>query len=240
MRHLFKTTFLLLSSIIFSCATMKAQVNDSIVAIFDTNSVGIELPPLDTLIEWANKNSPMLKQQDALIDKTTADTKRIKKILLDAIKVNATFQNGNFGDPVANKLMTGYSAGASMQFSLYQIFGYKNQVDVYKAESKVAFYKKEEVSLDLKKLVTILYNSVLVQNNILKIRSEGNYAAFTHTKMAEKQFSVGGIEVGELSRVTEIYTKAQVDYELTVNDLKNSYMELEILIGVPLNSYKKN
>ncbi len=239
MRFFYPIKFLLVVVVVLISAVSHAQVTDSTVVSIDTSFSGIELPPLDTLVAWANKNSPMLKQQDALIDKTTADTKRIKKILLDAIKLNGSFQNGNFGDPTVNKLLTGYSAGASLRFSLYQLFGYKNQVDVYKAESKVAFFKKEEVSQDLRKLVTLLYNSVLAQNNILKIRSEGNYAAFTHTKMAEKQFSVGGIEVGELSRVTEIYTKAQVDYELTVNDLKNSYMQLEILVGVPLSSYKK-
>jgi outer membrane protein TolC len=217
----------------------KAEGTDSTTLPIDTNFSNIELPPLDTLVEWANAHSPMLKQQDALIEKTTEDTKRIKKILLDAIKLNANFQNGNFGDPTANKLLTGYSAGASLQFSLYQIFGYKNQVGVYNAEKKVAYYKREETVMDLRKLVTILYNAVLSQNNILKIRSDGTYAAFTHTKMAEKQFSVGGIEVGELSRVTEIYTKALVEYEVTVNDLKNAYMQLEILVGVPLDSYKK-
>ena len=240
MRFFSKIIFSLAAVVLFTCASLKAQVADSTAIPVDTSFFGIELPPLDTLIEWANKNSPMLKQQDALIDKTTADAKRMKKILLDAVKVNASFQNGNFGDPTVNKLLTGYSAGASLQFSLYQLFAYKNQVNIYKAESKVAFYKKEEGAMELRKLITLLYNSVLSQNNILKIRSEGNYAAFTHTKMAEKQFSVGGIEVGELSRVTEIYTTAQVAYEVTVNDLKNSYMELEILVGVPLSSYKRN
>jgi hypothetical protein len=57
--------------------------------------------------------------------------------------------------------------------------------------------------------------------------------------MAEKEFSEGSVEIGELSRVVEIYTKAQVDYELVINDLKNYYMELEQLVGVPLSSYKK-
>jgi len=232
-----KHKLLLLAVII--CTGTQAQVADSTALTVDTTFAGIQLPPLDTLIAWAELNSPMLKQQDALIEKTTSDSKRIKKILLDAIKLNANFQNGNFGDPTANKLLTGYSAGASLQFSLYQLFGYKNQVAVYNAEKKVSQFKREEVQMDLRKLVTMLYNAVLSQNNILKIRSEGTYAAFTHTKMAEKQFAVGGIEVGELSRVTEIYTKAQVEYEVTVNDLKNAYMQLEIMVGVPLDSYKK-
>jgi outer membrane protein TolC len=192
----------------------------------------IILPPLDTLVEWAQKKSPLLKEQDALIEKTNADSKRVKKLLLDAFKVNANFQNGNYGNPVVNQLQTGYSTGVSMQFSLYQ-------VQVYNAEKKVAQYKREEVDMDLRKLVTILYNNVMAQKNVLKIRSDANYAAFSHVKMAEKEFSEGSVEIGELSRVVEIYTKAQVDYELVINDLKNYYMELEQLVGVPLSSYKK-
>ena len=47
------------------------------------------------------------------------------------------------------------------------------------------------------------------------------------------------VEVGELIRVTEIYTKAQADYAQCLNDLKNYYMQLEIVVGVPLSSYKQ-
>ncbi len=215
-----------------------AMVEDSLFNVTDT-SVILPLPPDDTLIAWAQAHSPLLKQQDALIEKNTADTKRIKKSLLDLFKLNTGIQYGNYGDPTINKLSTGYNMGASVQFSLFQLFGYKNQVDVYNAEKKVSMFKKDEVAMDIAVLVTQLYNNTQGQKAMLKIRSEGSYSAYSHMKMAEKEFNEGSVEVGELSRVTEIYTKAQADYAQCLNDLKNYYMQLEIIVGVPLSSYKQ-
>ena len=216
----------------------KAQLADSLFNVSDTGGI-LPLPPADTLIYWAQSHSPLLKEQDALIEKNTADTKRIKKSLLDLVKLNTGIQYGNYGDPTINKLSTGYSMGASVQFSLFQLFGYKNQVDVYNAEKKVSLFKKDEVAMDIAVLVTQLYNNTQGQKAMLKIRSEGSYSAYSHMKMAEKEFNEGSVEVGELSRVTEIYTKAQADYAQCLNDLKNYYMQLEIIVGVPLSSYKQ-
>jgi len=135
-------------------------------------------------------------------------------------------------------LLTGYASGITISFSLYQLLGQKNNMQVFNAERKVSEYKKDEIEMDVEKLVTMLYNNAQAQKAILKIRSEGSYSAYTHMDMAEKEFKEGGIEVGELSRVTEIYTKALVDYQLAVNDLKNYYQELEITVGIPFSNYK--
>ncbi|MDX2003146.1 MAG: TolC family protein [Chitinophagales bacterium] len=198
------------------------------------STIDLRLPPLDTVINWAEKNSPILRGQDALLEKTTQDVQRIKKLWLDAFKVSTSYQAGNYGNEVVNQLQTGFAGGLSMSFSLYQMMGLKNQVQVYNAEKMVAAFKREELSMDLRKLVILLYNNVQAQKNILKIRSEASYAAYAHLKMAEKEFNEGSIMIGELSRVTEIYTKAQVDYEIAVNDLKANYMQLELIVGRPL------
>ena len=242
MRFIWKKKFPLLFGFAFlmASANTSAQRVDSLALAIDTNATDITLPPLDTLFVWARLLSPTLKEQDALIEKTIEDEKRMRKILLDPFKLNANLQYGNYGDPLINALETGYSVGASVQFSLYQIFGYKNQVRLYNAEKKVAVYKKDELAMELKKLITILYNDIMSQKNILRIHSEANYAAYAHLKMAEKEFSEGSVAIGELSRVQEIYTKAQVEYEQSINDLKNDYMELEQLVGQPLNSQKQD
>ena len=240
-------TVMLTAAFMLSVSETKASGIDSLTKPVEagrflpeeTDTGGIlPLPPLDTLIAWAQIHSPLLKQQEALIEKNTADTKRVKKLLWDAVKLNSGIQYGNYGDPTINKLSTGYSSGASIQFSLFQLLSYKNNVQVYNAEKKVSVFKREEVAQDVAQLVTLLYNNTQGQKAILKIRSEGSYSAFSHMKMAEKEFNEGSVEVGELSRVTEIYTKAQVDYAQCLNDLKNDYMQLEILIGFPLSSYK--
>lgn len=219
--------------------TSKGAVNDTIALIARDSADILPLPPLDTLIVWAEANSPVLKGQDALIEKNTADTKRVKKLLLDAVKLNAGVQYGNYGDPLVNRLETGYNSGINLSFSLYQLFGWKNQVQVYNAEKKVSMFKKDELDMSIKQMITILYNDTRGRKAILKIRSDAAYSAYSHVKMAEKEFTEGSIEVGELSRVTEIYTTALVAYEQVMNDLKNSYMEIELATGVPLTNYKQ-
>ena len=109
-------------------------------------------------------------------------------------------------------------------------------VNVYKAEQRVATYKREEVIFELHKIITILYNNVQSQKNILRIKSEAVNAAYVHQKMAEKEFNQGAIALGELSRVTEIYTKTQTEVETTINDLKNYYMQLEQFCGRRFNN----
>ena len=194
------------------------------------------LPPLDTLFEWAVINSSTLKIQDALIEKTNSDTKRVKKQWLDAFKVNANIRSGSYGNTVVNQIETGYSYGPSISFSLFEILSHQNLVNVYKAEEKIAFYKKKEVAFELRKIITILYNNVITQQKILRIKSDAVNSAYVHVKMADKEFNQGSIALGELSRVTEIYTKAQTELELTINDLKNYYMELEQFCGRTFNN----
>ena len=123
-------TVMLIAAFMLSVSETKASGIDSLAKPIEasrflpeeTDTGGIlPLPPLDTLIAWAQIHSPLLKQQEALIEKNTADTKRVKKLLWDAVKLNSGIQYGNYGDPTINKLSTGYSSGASIQFSLFRI-----------------------------------------------------------------------------------------------------------------------
>jgi outer membrane protein TolC len=200
-----------------------------------TQQDDLYLPVLDSLYQWAEETSFSMKIQDALIDKTGADTKRIKKQWLDAFKFSANLRGGSYGNAVVNQVETGYSFGPSVSFSLYELSSRKNLVAVYRAEEKVAVYKKEEVRFELRKWVAILYTNISSQKNILKIKSEALNAAYVHMKMAEKQFNQGAVELGELSRVEEIYAKAQTEQELTIQDLRNYYMQLEQLCGRSFN-----
>lgn len=228
-----KTKIILYVVLLLAGIGCQAQTIDSLNVDKDMT---LTLPPLDTLFKWAEANSPQIHEQLALMEKTDADAKHIKKLWMDAIKFTSTAQDGNFGDPVINKLSFGYSAGLSVSFSLYQVAGFRNLMKVYKAENKVAATKKEQSEFDTRKMVIILYNNIIGQRNILKIRSDATQAAYTHVKMAEKEFKEGTVAVGELSRVTEIYTKSMVDYEVGYNDLKNYYMELELMIGRKLDN----
>ncbi|MBL0051949.1 MAG: TolC family protein [Bacteroidetes bacterium] len=196
----------------------------------------LNMPPIDSLFAWADANYATIKIQDALTEKAGADTKRVRKSWMDAVKFSANISNGQYGNSVINQTQVGYGYGPSVSFSLYDIASNHDLVNVYKAEQRVATYKREEVIFELHKIITILYNNVQSQKNILRIKSEAVNAAYVHQKMAEKEFNQGAIALGELSRVTEIYTKTQTEVETTINDLKNYYMQLEQFCGRRFNN----
>jgi outer membrane protein TolC len=220
--------------LILICFHAGAQVNaDSL----KTNAPDeLIIPPLDSLYKWAESNSSLIKQQEALMEKTNADTRRVKKQWMNSIKFSGNLRSGNYGNSIINQVETGYSYGPNVTFSLYEIVSNKNLVDIFKAEEKMASYKRDQALFDLNRYVTILYNNLHTQKNILKIRSEALNASYVHVKMAEKEFSEGAISLAELSRVTEIYTKSQTDIELTINDLKTYYMQLEQICGKSFQS----
>ncbi len=232
---------LILFIFVFVGFIVKAQINSNTVPMNIANgkSTGNDeliIPPLDSLFVWAEARSATIKIQDALIEKTSADTRRVKKSWMDAIKFNANVSNGQYGNTIINETQVGYSYGPSISLSLYDLASNRDLTNVYKAEEKVAAFKREEVIFELHKFITLLYNNIQSEKNILKIKSEAVNAAYVHQKMAEKEFNQGAIAVGELSRVTEIYTKAQTEVETTINDLKNYYMQLEQFCGRRFNN----
>lgn len=197
----------------------------------------LKLPPFDSLCTWAIENSALVKMQDALIEKTGYDTKRVKKQWLDAIKFGANIKTGSYGNDVINQVETGYSYGPYVSFSLFELASHGNLVNVYKSEEKTAQFKREQTVFEIRRMVSELYQRVQMHQSILKIRSEALNASYMHVKMAEKEFSQGVIELGELSRVTEIYNKAQTELVLTINDLKSNYQELEQMCGKSFINY---
>ncbi len=195
-----------------------------------TVSDSIFIPPLDSLFKWAEEISFQIKERDALVQKTQADTKRVKKQWMNAIKIGGTVNSAN-NPNLVNQVETGFTYGPYVSFSLYELASNKNLVDVFKAEQQVAVYKREQIVFETRKHVRILYNSLISKKRILKIKSEGVNAAFVHVLMAEKEFKHGAIQLGELSRVTEIYTKSQTEFEVTLNELRTTYELLQQICG---------
>ena len=53
--------------------------------------------------------------------------------------------------------------------------------------------------------------------------------------MADKEFQNGVIPVGEYSRISEIVSRAEVDFETAKTDYNTAYMILEELVGYKFN-----
>lgn len=219
-------TYLCLLVFLFISSEMKGGTSDS------TQSSELFLPPLDSLYKWADELNPTVRFHDAVIQRTEEDARRVSKQWLDAIKLSGNLRVGSYGNATVNQVETGYTYGPSISFSLYEILSHGNQLQVYKYEKKAADFKKEEAVLDLHKYIRQIYNTVLLQQTLLKIKSEALNTSYVHLKMAEQEFNKSAITLSELSRVNEIYTKSEIEYEMNVSELKNAYMELQQVVGV--------
>jgi outer membrane protein TolC len=197
-------------------------------------SPGLTLPPLDTLYSWADQYNPAIQFQNAVVERADQDIRRVGKQWLDALKLGGNLRVGSYGNTTINQIETGYTYGPSISFSLYEIVSRPNQMKIAKYDKKAAGSKRDEATLELHKYIRQLYNNILLQQSLLKIKSEALNTSYMHLKMAEKEFSEGAITLAELSRVNEIYTGSQIQFEMNVNDLKNLVMELEQTVGTPL------
>lgn len=229
MKNLLTAILILLASL--AEAQNRDEINSMDTAGPSVNEEMLNIPPIDSLFKWAAANSYQVKQQEALMEKNAADTRRVKKKWMDVVKVNANARAGNYGNSTINQVETGYSFGPFISFSFYELFSQKDLVAVYKAEEKVSSWKKEEILLETNKMIIYFYNQLQSQKEMLKVWNDGLNAAYVHLKMAEKEFNEGAVAIGELSRVTEIYTKAQTDKIRTLSEMKTTYMQLQQICG---------
>jgi outer membrane protein TolC len=203
----------------------------------------LRIPPLDTLIAFAQRNSPNIKSQEALMRKNTFMIKSEKQQWTDALATDIT---AGFGDqsllvqqPTGeitnfNNFNNGYRVGATLRISLYDLFGRKNEVGMAVSEFEESRHRKDMIAQELASDVTHIYYALIASQNILKIKSEAKQATSINRSMAEKEFNEANIPVAELSRIIEISSKAATEYEVVKQEFYRNIKILENLVGIKL------
>jgi hypothetical protein len=74
-----------------------------------------------------------------------------------------------------------------------------------------------------------------VKQRLLKIKSKYLETSRINTQMAERGFVKGTVSVDDYSRVSEIGTRTESDYESAKMDFINSYMIMEVITGMNFN-----
>lgn len=203
----------------------------------------LKIPPLDTLIAIALRNSPTLKMQEALIRKNTYLIKSEKSRWTDALATDITAGFGNqsllvqqpTGDVnTFNNFNNGYRVGATLRISMYDLFGRKNEVGMAISEYEESRYKKDMLAREIISEITSMYYILIASRNILQIKSDTKHATALNRNMAEKEFNEANIHVAELSRIIEISSKAATEYEVAKQELYKNIRIMENMVGVKL------
>lgn len=248
MTYTFSTVFLVAILSVSISGPIKAQVPENTMAgdataTFDLNKdLFLQLPSLDSLILIAVQSHPTVKLNHELVGSATQRLRIAQKTWTNMLTgfVNYGYGNqtlvatGSSNTDILN-IANGYRAGFNLNVPLYEFATRKNRVALERHEIEATRYKTEEMSLVISQQVIEEYHYLLSSQRMMQIRFSMQEAARTNTIIAEQDYKSGNIDVTAFTRMMEISTIAQSEYELARRDFRMSYDKMGILLGTPLH-----
>lgn len=211
------------------------------------------LPPLSALLDSAFIHDPGLKfsELQSIIDKGNLRTFQTQWTQDLGVQANAgygTFDylyNNNVGGSTQQTTTlkqneSQYGVGGFFRLPLSDLVNRKNQIRIAKAMIQQAQTLSETRKNEIRELVIKQYNDMVVKQRVLKIKSKYLETSRINTQMAEKGFVKGAISVDDYSRVSEIGSRTETDFETARMDFINSYMIMEVMTGLKFNIINEN
>lgn len=254
--HLFILTLLLGTSFsVLGQGFMKTATHpqDTAVAFNPfVDDITQRIPPLEDLIDSAIIHSPLLRSQDADIaiwkyKVKTARREWMQNLYFDALLQNdywdaLTNNKTNYGDD--NTILSTQNnnralASVSVRFPMDDFWDMKNRIKTATKEVEKAMAIKDNEIVELRKLIIIQYNQLIVNQRILKIANDNVIANALQKEMGDKEFLNGQTTLYELAYINEMYRKAVTDFEESRNAFYNAYMILQEIAGIRFNVINK-
>jgi len=208
-----------------------------------------KIPTLEALIDSTCKNSPILKSQQSYIDINELRLKISKKEWVRNINIESSFQYGRFGnillnpdseDPLANSVLstnkqTRYSTGLSLKLPISEIVSRKQEMKIGEQTLEQNKFEKERLIEELRKLVIIQYNDLVLKHKILIISNSNLQSQNLQLKMIEKEFAINKVNIEEVARIKEIQSKSEIEFETAKSEFNTSFQLLQEITGVKFN-----
>ena len=193
----------------------------------------ITLPPLDLLFENA-KSAPTYELATVKEQIERKLLAKEKKAFLSFFSLRGSYQYGMFGNEstftdvaiapyltYSTQAQKGYTVGAGVNIPLDGLFDLTARVKRQKLNVRTAQLEREVKFEEMKKEIILLYATPTSQLSILKLN-------------AEKNFSNGTINSGELSTEKSRQSVAQEKFENSKFELTKSLMILEVITCTPI------
>ena len=216
------------------------------------DDITLRIPPLEDLIDSAIINSPALRSQDADIAIWKYKIKTARRDWMSNLYLDASLQNDtwdaltnnqtNYGDN--NSVLSTQNnnrilAALSVRLPLDDLWDRRNRVKTATKEVEKSMALKDNQIIELRKLIIVQYNQLIVNQRILKIANDNIYAQALQKEMGDKEYINGQITLYELAFINEMYRKAVTDFEESRFAFYNAYMLLQEIAGIKFNVINK-
>ncbi|MEI7499400.1 MAG: TolC family protein [Bacteroidota bacterium] len=220
------------------------------------DDITLRIPPLEDLIDSAIVNSPLLRSQDADIaiwkyKIKTAKREWMQNFYIDGLLqkdywFSGTDNSGSSSDNViiGNIMQSTQNSdralvSVSLRLPMDDFWDRKNRIKTATKEVEKSMAIRDNQIIELRKLIIVQYNQLIVNQRILKIANENIYAQALQKEMGDKEFLNGQITLYELAYINEMYRKAVTDFEESRFAFYNAYMLLQEFAGIKFNVINK-
>lgn len=236
-RYLFGGLLFLFASI----GSVTAQEVSDYSELQPSDYSSITLPPLDLLFENA-KSAPtyeLATVKEQIERKLLAKEKRA---FLGFFSLRGSYQYGMFGNEstftdvaiapyltYSTQAQKGYTVGAGVNIPLDGLFDLTARVKRQKLNVRTAQLERDVKFEEMKKEIIEMYATATAQLSILKLSAEALILSNVQYNIAEKNFSNGTIDSGELSAEKSRQSVAKEKFEKSKFELTKSLMILEVI-----------
>ena len=218
----------------------------------DTKSIVKELPSLEKILDYAEQNSHLVKEQNALTEHYGQSVKVAQKLWMDKVFVDLGGQRSNNGavlnvnnsisssefNSLSFQTMNSFRAGLTVRVSLYDVIARKDLIKQAQYRQAASEQHSKFLSQDVKFRIVDLYKDAQLSYKLLSIKAEKKYTLFLQKEMAEKEFQQGQLHISELGRITELASNAFAEFEQASTTYEKLYYQLEIMLGISLKDLK--
>lgn len=210
------------------------------------------LPSLENLIDSALKNNPYVQFRDLQVIVNECKLRANQTLWSRNLGFQADVRRGTFNnfstntsegqtpDLFATKSnQTNYGLGAYIKFPLQDLFNRKNEIKLARTELEQARSMALEQRTEVRQIVIKQYNDLILKYKLLRIRMRFLETANANAQMAEKEFKNGIVNITEFSRISEITSRAESDFETARTEFVTAYLILEEIVGVKFNIIEK-
>jgi len=201
---------------------------------------------LEQLIESALNNSPELKSQNELINIKSSEYKIQKKNWAEYV---SGFGSVSYG---AGNIMTGvetagtnfyqltnnqnflYNVGLQLRIPLKHAVTSKHLIKIRTNEINRAVYQRGEIEQEITIRVIELYNNILLEEQLLHIRSQAVQSSNTAFAVTEKYFMEGNTSAADLDRIFSMKVRSEEGFAKSKIELTKHFFTLREIVGVPI------
>ncbi len=178
-------------------------------------------------------NNPNIKIADANIAIAGIEYERAKKSWLSSINAGANINEFVIRNSAAASFFPKYNLGISIPFDI--LSRTKRERKVAEQNIDIAGYMKQDKIQALKTEVLIRYENYKEKKELVRLQIiviDDNLQAY---QVAQKNYADGKIELEVMTRAYQSYINEQAKQVSKERDLNVSVLQLEELIGVPLD-----